>query len=164
MLRSTPCPPPSRNSEKVGKDEENNVIWRNLILPIPTDPALRVDVGAIKHCVFPTKPLRDTPFIVRTLVDSFCQVGRIECPLLLVNGDDDQNWATTESAEDVSTHTLALTHTRRHRHTYALSVNYQVASFDYHYISLIVCSIFVKPFLLTFSGLRTFFFLQDCRC
>ena len=146
------------------RDEEDNVIMRNLILPIATDPAKKVDVGAIKHCVFPENTHRDKTFIVRTLVDSLCQVGRIECPLLLVNGDDDQNWATTESAEDVSTHTLALTHTRRHRHTYALSVNYQVASFDYHYISLIVCSIFVKPFLLTFSGLRTFFFLQDCRC
>ena len=31
----------------------------------------------------------------------FWKVGRIQCPVLLVNGDDDQNWATVESAEDV---------------------------------------------------------------
>ncbi|KAJ3612602.1 hypothetical protein NHX12_020870 [Muraenolepis orangiensis] len=62
----------SRNDGKAWKDEENNMIWRNMILPITTDPALKVDVG------------------------------RIKCPLLLVNGDDDQNWATVESAEDIA--------------------------------------------------------------
>ncbi|MCI4388972.1 hypothetical protein PGIGA_G00092190 [Pangasianodon gigas] len=51
--------------------EENEVIWRDLILPIPTDPAEKVDVGQIR------------------------------CPLLLVVGTDDQNWATLESAEDM---------------------------------------------------------------
>ncbi|MCJ8743228.1 hypothetical protein PDJAM_G00091250 [Pangasius djambal] len=51
--------------------EENEVIWRDLILPIPTDPDEKVDVGQIR------------------------------CPLLLVVGDDDQNWATLESAEDM---------------------------------------------------------------
>ncbi|CAL8386321.1 peroxisomal succinyl-coenzyme A thioesterase isoform X1 [Gadus morhua] len=60
------------NEKKMKRDEEDNVIMRNLILPIATDPAKKVDVG------------------------------RIECPLLLVNGDDDQNWATTESAEDIA--------------------------------------------------------------
>ncbi|XP_053544335.1 peroxisomal succinyl-coenzyme A thioesterase isoform X1 [Ictalurus punctatus] len=50
---------------------DNQVIWRDLLLPIPTDPAEKVDVGLIR------------------------------CPLLLVVGDDDQNWATLESAEDM---------------------------------------------------------------
>uniref|UniRef100_A0A8C2GV18 Uncharacterized protein n=1 Tax=Cyprinus carpio TaxID=7962 RepID=A0A8C2GV18_CYPCA len=50
---------------------ENQVIHRNIILPIPSDPALKVDVG------------------------------RIKCPLLLVNAGDDQNWASVESAEDM---------------------------------------------------------------
>ncbi|KAF4079571.1 hypothetical protein AMELA_G00179600 [Ameiurus melas] len=50
---------------------DNQVIWRDLLLPIPTDPAEKVDVGLIR------------------------------CPLLLVVGDDDQNWASLESAEDM---------------------------------------------------------------
>ncbi|KAK0133596.1 Bile acid-CoA:amino acid N-acyltransferase [Merluccius polli] len=62
----------ARNEGIVQMDEENNVIWRHRILPITKDPNLKVDVG------------------------------RIECPLLLINGDDDQNWATVESAEDIA--------------------------------------------------------------
>lgn len=34
-----------------------------------------------------------------------CKVGKINCPVLLINGCDDQNWAVTEYAKDVSTHT-----------------------------------------------------------
>lgn len=30
------------------------------------------------------------------------QMGRIQCPLLVVIGEDDHNWPVTESAEDVS--------------------------------------------------------------
>ncbi|XP_073802756.1 acyl-CoA thioesterase 17 isoform X3 [Danio rerio] len=56
---------------KIQVNEDNHLIHRNTILPIPSDPALKVDVG------------------------------RIKCPLLLVNGTDDQNWATVESAEDM---------------------------------------------------------------
>ncbi|XP_043092371.1 bile acid-CoA:amino acid N-acyltransferase-like isoform X1 [Puntigrus tetrazona] len=56
---------------RVRVNEENQVIYRDIILPIPSDPALKVDVG------------------------------RIKCPLLLVNADDDQNWASVESAEDM---------------------------------------------------------------
>uniref|UniRef100_A0A3B4Y3S2 Acyl-coenzyme A thioesterase 4-like n=1 Tax=Seriola lalandi dorsalis TaxID=1841481 RepID=A0A3B4Y3S2_SERLL len=52
-------------------NEENQVIWRDLLLPIPTDPSLKVDVG------------------------------RLQCPLLLVVGEDDQNWPTYESAMDM---------------------------------------------------------------
>ncbi|XP_062852658.1 acyl-CoA thioesterase 18 isoform X2 [Trichomycterus rosablanca] len=51
--------------------ENNQVIWRDIILPIPMDPAMKMDVGQIK------------------------------CPLLLVVGKDDQNWATPESAIDM---------------------------------------------------------------
>ncbi|XP_056311455.1 peroxisomal succinyl-coenzyme A thioesterase-like isoform X1 [Danio aesculapii] len=56
---------------KVQENEDNHIVTRGMILPIPTDPALKADVGKIK------------------------------CPLLLVNGTDDQNWATNESAEDI---------------------------------------------------------------
>lgn len=59
------------NAEKTRYNEENQVIWRDLMLPIPTDPAYKVDVG------------------------------KIQCPLLLVVGEDDQNWAANESAQDM---------------------------------------------------------------
>ncbi|XP_042565945.1 acyl-coenzyme A thioesterase 5-like isoform X3 [Clupea harengus] len=52
-------------------DENNHVIWRDVILPIPTEPDLKVDVGKIK------------------------------CPLLVVIAQDDQSWATVESTEDM---------------------------------------------------------------
>ncbi|XP_076850577.1 peroxisomal succinyl-coenzyme A thioesterase-like [Brachyhypopomus gauderio] len=51
--------------------ENNQLIWRDIILPIPTDPSLKVDVG------------------------------QITCPVLLVVGGDDQSWPTLESAEDI---------------------------------------------------------------
>ncbi|XP_067248413.1 acyl-CoA thioesterase 18 [Chanodichthys erythropterus] len=60
-----------KNMDKVRMNEENQVIQRDIILPIPSDPALKVDVG------------------------------RINCPLLLVNAGDDQNWASVESAADM---------------------------------------------------------------
>ncbi|XP_070763326.1 peroxisomal succinyl-coenzyme A thioesterase-like [Enoplosus armatus] len=60
-----------KNFEKTRCNEEDQLIWRDLLLPIPTDPTLKVDVG------------------------------RLECPLLLVVGEDDQNWPTYESAMDI---------------------------------------------------------------
>uniref|UniRef100_A0A8C2DGR6 Uncharacterized protein n=1 Tax=Cyprinus carpio TaxID=7962 RepID=A0A8C2DGR6_CYPCA len=57
--------------DRVRVNEENQIIHRDIILPIPSDPALKVDVG------------------------------RIKCPLLLVNAGDDQSWASVESAEDM---------------------------------------------------------------
>lgn len=60
----------SKNMHKI-QMKDNQAIWREIILPIPTDPKLKVDVGQIK------------------------------CPLLLITGGDDQNWATVESAEDI---------------------------------------------------------------
>ncbi|XP_073722986.1 acyl-coenzyme A thioesterase 1-like isoform X2 [Misgurnus anguillicaudatus] len=56
---------------KVRVNDENQVIHRDLILPIPSDLTLKVDVGKIK------------------------------CPLMLVNGGDDENWPSVESAEDM---------------------------------------------------------------
>uniref|UniRef100_A0A3P8YKA6 Acyl-CoA thioesterase 19 n=1 Tax=Esox lucius TaxID=8010 RepID=A0A3P8YKA6_ESOLU len=50
---------------------ENRVIWRDLLLPIPTDPTKKVDMG------------------------------KLPCPVLLIVGEDDQNWPATESAEDM---------------------------------------------------------------
>ncbi|XP_056116418.1 acyl-coenzyme A thioesterase 5-like [Rhinichthys klamathensis goyatoka] len=61
----------NKHMNRVRMNEENQVIQRDIILPIPLDPALKVDVG------------------------------RIKCPLLLVNGGDDQNWASVESAADM---------------------------------------------------------------
>ncbi|XP_034095981.1 peroxisomal succinyl-coenzyme A thioesterase-like isoform X1 [Gymnodraco acuticeps] len=61
----------SKHAYKTRLDENNQVIWRDLMLPIPTDPSLKVDMG------------------------------RLQCPLLLVVGEDDQNWPTHESAMDV---------------------------------------------------------------
>ncbi|XP_072242569.1 peroxisomal succinyl-coenzyme A thioesterase-like [Leuresthes tenuis] len=60
-----------KNSKKTQISDENELIWRNLLLPIPTDPSLKVDVG------------------------------RLQCPLLLVVGEDDQNWCAYESAIDM---------------------------------------------------------------
>ncbi|XP_067446954.1 peroxisomal succinyl-coenzyme A thioesterase-like [Thunnus thynnus] len=60
-----------RNAEKTRINEENQVIWRDLLLPIPTDPALKVDVG------------------------------RLQCPVMLVVAEDDQNWPAPESAQDM---------------------------------------------------------------
>ncbi|XP_027009775.2 bile acid-CoA:amino acid N-acyltransferase-like [Tachysurus fulvidraco] len=51
--------------------EDNQLIWRDFVLPIPTDPAEKLDVGLMR------------------------------CPFLLVVGDDDQNCASLESAEDM---------------------------------------------------------------
>lgn len=47
------------------------MIWRDLLLPIPSDRSLKVDVG------------------------------RLKCPLLLIVGEDDQNWPAYESASDM---------------------------------------------------------------
>uniref|UniRef100_A0A665UFQ6 Acyl-CoA thioesterase 15 n=1 Tax=Echeneis naucrates TaxID=173247 RepID=A0A665UFQ6_ECHNA len=42
------------------------------------------------------KPVTSTRF-----KSALCQVGKISCPILLVNGQDDQNWPSVESAEDL---------------------------------------------------------------
>ncbi|XP_023152436.1 peroxisomal succinyl-coenzyme A thioesterase-like [Amphiprion ocellaris] len=60
-----------KNSEKTRFTENNEMIWRDLLLPIPTDPSFKVDVG------------------------------RLKCPLMLVVSEDDQNWPAPESAKDM---------------------------------------------------------------
>uniref|UniRef100_A0AAZ1Y5A6 Acyl-CoA thioesterase 19 n=1 Tax=Oreochromis aureus TaxID=47969 RepID=A0AAZ1Y5A6_OREAU len=60
-----------KNAGKTRFNEKNEVIWRDLLLPISTDPSLKADVG------------------------------RLQCPLLLVVGEDDQNWPAQESALDI---------------------------------------------------------------
>ncbi|KAF3706104.1 Acyl-coenzyme A thioesterase 4 [Channa argus] len=59
-----------KNASNIRFSEEKQIISRDL-LPIPTDPMLKVDVG------------------------------QLQCPLLLVVGEDDQTWPTYESAMDI---------------------------------------------------------------
>uniref|UniRef100_A0AAV2KV87 Acyl-coenzyme A thioesterase 4-like n=1 Tax=Knipowitschia caucasica TaxID=637954 RepID=A0AAV2KV87_KNICA len=61
-----------QNEAKTRINENQEVIWHDLLLPIPEDPAFKVDMG------------------------------RVQCPLLLVVGQDDQNWPAYVSALDVS--------------------------------------------------------------
>ncbi|XP_036800385.1 bile acid-CoA:amino acid N-acyltransferase-like isoform X2 [Oncorhynchus mykiss] len=62
----------NKDGYKTRFDEEGRVVWRDFILPIPTDLGEKVDMG------------------------------RIKCPLMLVVGEDDQNLATVESAKDMT--------------------------------------------------------------
>nr|XP_020512032.1 bile acid-CoA:amino acid N-acyltransferase-like [Labrus bergylta] len=58
--------------KKTRFDENNYRIWRDVVLPVPSDPSQKIDMRKIK------------------------------CPMLLVNGDDDQNSPTVEAAEDIA--------------------------------------------------------------
>ncbi|MCJ8735951.1 hypothetical protein PDJAM_G00253440 [Pangasius djambal] len=60
-----------KNVKNTRYDEEQRIIWRDLLLPIPDDPSKKVEMG------------------------------RIKCPILLIVGEDDQNWPASESAEDM---------------------------------------------------------------
>lgn len=60
-----------QNQKKTRFNEEQQVIWHDLLLPIPEDPAFKVDMG------------------------------RLQCPLLFITGQDDQNWPAHESAMDI---------------------------------------------------------------
>ncbi|XP_062415376.1 acyl-coenzyme A thioesterase 6-like isoform X2 [Pungitius pungitius] len=60
------------NTHKVQVDENNHEIWRYRLLPIPDNPAKKIDVG------------------------------KINCPMLLVNGLDDHNMPAVEAAEDMA--------------------------------------------------------------
>uniref|UniRef100_A0A8C5F7J9 Acyl-coenzyme A thioesterase 4-like n=1 Tax=Gadus morhua TaxID=8049 RepID=A0A8C5F7J9_GADMO len=60
-----------KNEKNTRYDEEKRVIWHDLLLPIPSNPSKKVDVGQL------------------------C------CPLLLIVGEDDQNWPAEESASDM---------------------------------------------------------------
>ncbi|XP_045928626.1 bile acid-CoA:amino acid N-acyltransferase-like [Micropterus dolomieu] len=61
-----------KNSHMVCLDENNYHIWREMGLVLTSDPSKKVNVG------------------------------KINCPMLLVNGKDDQNWPTVECAEDIA--------------------------------------------------------------
>ncbi|XP_026876553.2 acyl-CoA thioesterase 19 [Electrophorus electricus] len=60
-----------KNVKNTRYDEEQRIIWRDLLLPVPEDPLKKVDMGCIT------------------------------CPVLLIVGEDDQNWPAKESAEDI---------------------------------------------------------------
>lgn len=92
-------------------DENNCIIWRDTLLPIPEDSDLKVDVkdspfqnlGSRPACFklyFPHS--QNGGLDINQYFLLFSQVGRITCPLLLVVGQDDTNWAAVESADDVS--------------------------------------------------------------
>uniref|UniRef100_A0A8C1M4L7 Acyl-CoA thioesterase 19 n=1 Tax=Cyprinus carpio TaxID=7962 RepID=A0A8C1M4L7_CYPCA len=60
-----------QNVDKIRYDEKMRIIWRDLLLPVPDDPSKKVKMGEIK------------------------------CPVLLIVGEDDQNWPASESAADM---------------------------------------------------------------
>ncbi|NP_001007420.1 acyl-CoA thioesterase 19 isoform X1 [Danio rerio] len=60
-----------QNVHKIRYDEKMRIIWRDLLLPIPDDPSQKVKMSEIK------------------------------CPVLLIAGEDDQNWPASESAADM---------------------------------------------------------------
>ncbi|XP_052454360.1 acyl-CoA thioesterase 19 isoform X2 [Carassius gibelio] len=60
-----------QNVDKIRYDEKMRIIWRDLLLPVPDDPSKKVKMGEIK------------------------------CPILLIVGEDDQNWPASESAADM---------------------------------------------------------------
>uniref|UniRef100_A0A672FKA3 Acyl-CoA thioesterase 19 n=1 Tax=Salarias fasciatus TaxID=181472 RepID=A0A672FKA3_SALFA len=59
------------NAGKIRINKENQEIYRDLVLPITSDPSKKVDVG------------------------------RLQCPLLLIVGGDDMSWAAQEAANDM---------------------------------------------------------------
>ncbi|XP_045928585.1 peroxisomal succinyl-coenzyme A thioesterase-like isoform X1 [Micropterus dolomieu] len=61
-----------KNSHIMRVDENNYQIWRDVGLGLTSDLSKKVDVG------------------------------KINCPMLLVNGEDDHVWATVECAEDIA--------------------------------------------------------------
>ncbi|XP_041819702.1 bile acid-CoA:amino acid N-acyltransferase-like [Chelmon rostratus] len=61
-----------RHPEKIRMDENNHLIWRDMAQVLLQDPSNEVDVG------------------------------KINCPMLLVNGHDDQNLPAVESAEKIA--------------------------------------------------------------
>uniref|UniRef100_A0A3Q0RWW4 Acyl-CoA thioesterase 17 n=1 Tax=Amphilophus citrinellus TaxID=61819 RepID=A0A3Q0RWW4_AMPCI len=63
---------PPGRTLKVGTDENTYMSWRSSALDLITDSSNNVDVG------------------------------KINCPMLLVNGCDDQNWPAVETAEEVA--------------------------------------------------------------
>lgn len=92
---------------------------RNLLLPIPSEPSLKADVSGVSFAKFQYFEGNwlycSNRFKCQKLTLHFfhyCltaeQVGRLQCSLLLVVGEDDQNWPSYESALDVSWRTFLL--------------------------------------------------------
>lgn len=84
------------------------MIWRDLLLPIPTDPKLKVDVSSppppgpprvLRLFQQQRKAFSNVPLWGGWVSE---QVGQLQVPLLLIVGEDDQNWPSQESALDVS--------------------------------------------------------------
>ncbi|XP_030295411.1 peroxisomal succinyl-coenzyme A thioesterase-like isoform X1 [Sparus aurata] len=63
---------PRSNSHRLRIDENNHHVWRDMWIHLLDDPSKKVDVG------------------------------KINCPILLVNGKDDQNVPADECAEDIA--------------------------------------------------------------
>lgn len=110
---------PTRNHKKAYVNEEKQVIMRNLLLPIPSEPSLKADVSGVSFAKFQYFEGNwlycSNRFKCQKLTLHFfhyCltaeQVGRLQCSLLLVVGEDDQNWPSYESALDVSWRTFLL--------------------------------------------------------
>ncbi|CAG5926774.1 unnamed protein product, partial [Menidia menidia] len=60
-----------RQVKMIRVDESNSQVWRDASLPLINIPSLKV------------------------------KVGKISCPVMLVNGSDDQNWPAVETAADI---------------------------------------------------------------
>ncbi|XP_072418924.1 peroxisomal succinyl-coenzyme A thioesterase-like isoform X2 [Chiloscyllium punctatum] len=60
-----------KDENKIKITEDGSVIWRNIPLPFPDDPKRMV------------------------------QVDKIKCPMMLIFGEDDQNWPAPESAVEI---------------------------------------------------------------
>lgn len=96
-------------------DENNYQIWKDMSLDILRNSPNNIDVSL----TFGITDLKLTNAERTSKVLFFlCKVGKVNCPVLLVNGCDDQNWAVTEYAKDVSKHTH--THTAYSGHVYSL--------------------------------------------
>lgn len=97
-------------------DENNHQVWRDMSLEILRNSTNPIDVSLTFVVAARIKLLEMEPTFKGAF---FCKVGKIECPVLLVNGCDDQNWAVEEYAKDVSRHT----HTQPAQWTRVSNVN-----------------------------------------
>lgn len=97
-------------------DKNNHQIWREMSSEILRNTTNTIAVSLTFVVAARIKLLEEEPTFTGSF---FCKVGKIECPVLLVNGLDDQNWAVDEYAEDVSRHT----HTQPAQWTRVSNVN-----------------------------------------
>lgn len=97
-----------RHFHKAHFDENNYMSWRSFAPDLIADPSNNVsECCIILHYTTSrpndlSKPELDLLVPVGFLNLLCWQVGRINCPMLLVNGCDEQNWPTVETAEEVS--------------------------------------------------------------